>query len=131
MSVSDPIADMLTILRNASRIKKDRVDVPYSRMTEGILDILKKKGYLRDFKRMEDNQRLIRVYLKFFRSQRPAITQLRRISKPGRRVYAGWEKIPLVLGGKGAAVISTSKGLLTDEDARAGKVGGEIICKVW
>ncbi len=131
MSRTDPIADLLTSIRNASRVKKDKTDVTSSKMNREILTILKREGYIADFKPLDTSKvNLIRVYLKYI-GTRSAITNLRRISKPGLRVYRPTKKIANVLRGLGIAVISTSKGIMTDKEARELKVGGEILCYVW
>lgn len=131
MSKTDPIADFLTIIRNGLMAKKENVDVPASRITKSILEILKKTEYIDNFKLIEDKkQGILRVYLKYL-SGEPAIINLRRISKPGLRIYVKQEEIPRVLRGRGIAVISTSKGILTDNEARQEKLGGEVICYVW
>ena len=131
MSKTDPIADFLTIIRNGLMAKKENVDVLASRITKSILEILKKSEYIDNFKLIEDKkQGILRVYLKYL-SGEPAIINLRRISKPGLRVYVKQGKIPRVLRGRGIAVISTSKGILTDNEAREQKLGGEVICYVW
>jgi len=129
MSITDPIADFLTLIRNASRAKKESVDVPNSKMNKEILGILKKEGYISDFKTL-DVSKQARVYLKYV-SNHSAIKNLRRISKPGLRVYASHKDIPNVLRGLGIAVISTPKGILTNKEARELKVGGEILCYIW
>ena len=131
MSKTDPIADFLTIIRNGLMAKKENVDVPASRITKSILEILKKTEYIDNFKLIEDKkQGILRVYLKYL-SGEPAIINLRRISKPGLKIYVKQDKIPRVLRGRGIAVISTSKGILTDNEARQEKLGGEVICYVW
>lgn len=131
MSRTDPIADLLTSIRNASRAKKDKTDVTSSKMNREILTILKREGYIADFKPLDTSKvNLIRVYLKYI-GTRSAITNLRRISKPGLRVYRPTKKIANVLRGLGIAVISTSKGIMTDKEARELKIGGEILCYVW
>lgn len=132
MSLTDPIADMLTSIRNASRGKKETVDVPASKIVEAIADVLKKQGYIDNFRKMEDKkQGRLRIYLKFDEENKPLITGLKRISRPGLRVYEDRENIPRVLNGLGLAILSTSKGILTDVQARQHKVGGEVICYVW
>ena len=132
MSLTDPIANMLTVIRNANRNKKETVDVPTSKMVEAIADILKKQGYIDNFRRMEDKkQGSLRIYLKFDEEKKPLITGLKRVSRPGLRVYANRENIPRVLNGLGLAILSTSKGMLTDVQARQHNVGGEVICYVW
>lgn len=131
MSRTDPIADLLTSIRNASRAKKDKTDVTSSKMNREILTILKREGYIADFKPLDTSKvNLIRVYLKYI-GTRSAITNLRRISKPGLRVYRPTKKIANVLRGLGIAIISTSKGIMTDKEARELKIGGEILCYVW
>lgn len=130
MSRTDPIADLLTLIRNACRAKKDKVDVLTSKMNRAILTILKKEGYIADFKPLDTPQvNLIRVYLKYV-DNRSVIKNLRRISKPGLKIYVPSKKIPSVLRGLGIAIISTSKGVVTDREARELKVGGEILCYV-
>jgi len=133
MVMTDPIADMLTRIRNAMNARIDVVEVPASKIKEGILRILKQEGYIRDYERVEDGkQGILRVYLKYDpRLKKFAIEGLKRISKPGRRVYVSKDEIPRVLSGYGIAIISTSKGLMTDREARREGVGGEVICYVW
>jgi len=131
MSKTDPIADFLTIIRNGVMAKKEHVDLPASVITKSILEILKKNDYIDNFKLIEDKkQGLLRVYLKYVGGE-SAITNLKRISKPGLRVYSRHKEIPRVLRGRGIAVISTSKGILIDEEARQQRIGGEVICYVW
>jgi len=131
MSLSDPIANMLTNIRNAVRVHKETVDVPASRMTGKILEIFKNDGYVEDVRLLKDNaQGTYRVYLKY-ENKKSAIMGLRRVSKPGIRVYSAKDKLPRVLNGLGTAVISTSKGVLTDREARKLKIGGEVICHIW
>lgn len=131
MSVTDPIADFLTRIRNASKAKLLRVDIPASKMKIQIAEILKNEKYIHDYTIIEDNkQNIIRVQLKY-RGGIPAITGLKRVSKPGLRVYKPAEQLPRVLNGLGTAVISTSKGLLTDKQARSQALGGEVICYIW
>ncbi|MBM3249022.1 MAG: 30S ribosomal protein S8 [Candidatus Omnitrophica bacterium] len=132
MTLTDPIANMLTMIRNANRGKKETVDVPASKMAQAIADILKKQGYIDNYRKMEDKkQGSLRIYLKFDEESNPAISDLKRISRPGLRVYADRENIPRVLNGLGFAIISTSKGMLTDTQARQHKVGGEVLCYIW
>lgn len=131
MSVTDPIADFLTRIRNASKAKLLRVDIPASKMKIQIAEILKNEKYIDDYTIIEDNkQNIIRVQLKY-RGGIPAITGLKRVSKPGLRVYKPAKQLPRVLNGLGTAVISTSKGLLTDKQARSQSIGGEVICYIW
>ena len=132
MALTDPIADMLTILRNASSAKKDVAEVKNSILAESILKIMKKEGFISNYKLIKDNkQGILRIYLKYLKNGTPAILGLKRISRPGLRVYKKSDSVPKVYGGLGVAVISTSKGLLTDNEARDQKVGGEVICYIW
>lgn len=131
MAVTDPIADFLTRIRNASKAKLFRVDIPASQLKIKIAEILKSENFIHDFSLVEDNkQNIIRIHLKY-RNGVPAISGLKRISKPGLRVYKPVEELPRVLNGLGIAIISTSKGLLTDKQAREMSVGGEILCNIW
>jgi len=132
MAVTDSIADMLTIIRNGSFAKKEAVEVKGSKMAEEILGILKKEHYILNFKLIKDNkQGILRVYLKYDKDGSPAILGIKRISRPGLRMYKKIDELPKVYGGLGTAVISTSKGLMTDVDARNNKVGGEVLCYIW
>ena len=132
MAVTDPIADMLTIVRNASSSKKDVAEVKGSLLSESVLKILKKEGFISNYKTIKDNkQGILRVYLKYLKNGTPAILGLKRISKPGLRIYKKADELPKVYSGLGVAIISTSKGLLTDEEARENKVGGEVLCYAW
>lgn len=132
MVMTDPIADMLTRIRNASSANHDQVDIPASRLKQEIARVFKEEGYIRDYKIVdEDGRSVIRVYLKYGPNKGKVITGIKRISKPGLRVYAGHEEIPRVLGGLGCAVMSTSQGVMTDRNARKAGVGGEVICYVW
>ncbi len=132
MSLSDPIANMLTTIRNANMVSKEAVEVPASSLKEAILQILKEEGYIRNFKRVEQrNCRFLRIYLREEGSKKKRITGLRRVSKPGLRVYAPKNRIPKVLGGIGIAILSTSKGVVTDRKAREYQIGGEVLCYVW
>lgn len=131
MAVTDPIADFLTRIRNASKARLLRVDIPASKMKIQIAEILKNEKYIHDYQVIEDNkQNILRIQLKY-RGGIPAITGLKRVSKPGLRIYKPAEQLPRVLNGLGTAVISTSKGLLTDKQARSQSVGGEVICYIW
>jgi small subunit ribosomal protein S8 len=129
----DPLSDVLTKVRNASRAKHPTVDVPASKLAERVLALLKQEGFIRNVKPMgEAPRRTLRVYLKYGGPNKtPAIDRLDRISRPGRRAYAGLDRMPRVLNGLGRAIISTSKGLMTDQRARKEHVGGEILCYVW
>ncbi|MCM8790112.1 MAG: 30S ribosomal protein S8 [Candidatus Omnitrophica bacterium] len=132
MAATDPIADMLTVIRNASSAKKDVVEVKNSVLSEGIVKILKREGFISNYKIIKDNkQGIIRVYLKYLKNGTPAILGLKRVSRPGLRVYSKANALPRVYSGLGVAIISTSKGLLTDEEARDKKVGGEVLCYAW
>lgn len=128
----DPIADMLTRLRNAGMARHEKVEIPASKMKERVLRVLKDEGYIRDFEIvMEKPVPKIKVYLKYGAGRKKAITGIRQISKPGLRVYAQKDGVPRVLGGLGIAVVSTSKGIMTDRSAREQRLGGEVICYVW
>lgn len=132
MPVTDFVADFLTVVRNAARAKKDKVTVPSSKMTAKIAEILKEEGFVENVKAFsEEKKNYLRIHLKYVRGKRPAIQGLARVSKPGRRIYVGSEDIPRVQGGLGIAIVSTSKGILTDRQARQSKTGGELLCKVW
>lgn len=131
MSVTDPISDFLTRIRNASKAKKIKVEIPSSKMKAGLSEILKKNGYIYDYKIDEDSkQNVITVLLKYSDGV-PAINGLKRISKPGLRIYKKSDELPRVLNGLGTAVISTSKGLLTEKEARRQDTGGEVVCYIW
>ncbi|HHT28213.1 MAG TPA: 30S ribosomal protein S8 [Firmicutes bacterium] len=132
MVMTDPIADMLTRIRNASSANHDQVDIPASRMKRELVRIFKEEGYIRDYRIVEDGGRpIIRVFLKYGPNKGKVITGIKRISKPGLRVYTQHDQIPRVLGGLGIAVLSTSLGVMTDKNARKAGVGGEVICYVW
>lgn len=132
MVMTDPIADMLTRIRNASKMKFDKVDIPSSRIKGEIVKILKEEGFIKNYKFLKDKrQGLIRVYLKYTQDERQILTGLKRVSTPGRRVYSGVDEIPHVKGGLGVAILSTPKGILTDKEARHSKLGGEILCYIW
>ena len=132
MVMTDPIADFLTRIRNANMVKHDTVEVPASKIKRDIAEILKREGFVRDVEYIEDDkQGIIRVFLKYGQNGERVITNLKRISKPGLRVYSKREDVPKVLNGLGIAIISTSEGLLTDKEARQKNVGGEVIAYVW
>ena len=132
MSMTDPLADMLTRIRNAGHARFDKVDIPASRMKISLARIFKDEGFIKNYKVIKDNrQGILRVYLKYSDQQQPLIQGVKRVSKPGRRVYAGSEDLPRVQGGLGVAVISTSKGVCTDRQARKSQVGGEVLCEIW
>ncbi|MBX2976584.1 MAG: 30S ribosomal protein S8 [Ignavibacteriaceae bacterium] len=131
MAVTDPIADLLTRIRNAVKANKRKVDIPNSNMKKGIAQILKDQRFINDFEVIEDNkQGILRIALKYTNGV-SAISGLERISKPGLRIYSASDTLPRVLNGFGICVVSTSKGLLTDKQARRDSLGGEIICKIW
>jgi len=132
MNTTDPIADMLTRIRNAVRARHAKVEMPSSRMKMEIAKILKEEGYISSYKVSEESRKkTLRVNLKYTPEHEPAITNLVRISKPGRRVYASYREIPAVLGGLGHSVLSTPRGLMTDRRARKLRVGGQILFQVW
>jgi len=132
MPVTDAVADMLVVLKNGSMVKKETVDVKKSAFSEGILSILKKEGFIANYKAADDLRGgFIKVYLKYGKNGTPALTGLKRISRPGRRVYTKAAEIKSVYSGLGAAIISTSQGLLSDKEAREKNAGGEIVCHVW
>ena len=132
MQITDPIADMLTRIRNAGSAKHETVDVPASKMKKAIAEILLEEGYIRSFQLIDDGtQGVIRITLKYNPGKEKVISGLRRVSKPGLRVYAGADELPRVLHGLGIAIVSTSKGVMTDKAARAQHVGGEVLAFVW
>ena len=132
MQITDPVADMLTRIRNANSAKHETVDVPASNLKKAIAQILLDEGYIKSFQIVEDGtQGIIRIALKYLAGKEKVITGLRRVSKPGLRVYAGADELPRVLKGLGIAIISTSKGVMTDKAARANHVGGEVLAFVW
>ncbi|ALA52716.1 30S ribosomal protein S8 [Shouchella clausii] len=132
MVMTDPIADMLTRIRNANLVRHEKLELPASMLKKEIADILKREGFIRDYEFIEDNkQGVIRIFLKYGPSNERVITGLKRISKPGLRVYAKSTELPRVLGGLGIALVSTSKGVLTDKEARQQQVGGEVLAYVW
>jgi len=131
MSLSDPIADMLTRIRNALRTNRKQVNVKASKICEGIATVLKKEGYIEDFDRIDDDkQGILRVTLKYDVEGQPVINEIARTSKPGKRIYSSVEQLPRVLDGMGIAIVSTSNGVMSDRDCRAAKVSGEILCTV-
>jgi small subunit ribosomal protein S8 len=131
MSLSDPIADMLTRIRNAVRINRSEVNVKASNICEGIAAVLKKEGYIEDFDRIDDGrQGILRVILKYDQDGQSIINEIQRISKPGCRIYSSVDKLPHVLAGMGIVVVSTSKGVMSDKSCREANVGGEILCMV-
>ena len=132
MQITDPVADMLTRIRNANTAKHESVDVPASNLKKAIAKILLDEGYIKSYEIVEDGtQGIIRIQLKYLTGKEKVISGLRRVSKPGLRVYAGADELPKVLKGLGIAIISTSKGVMTDKAARANHVGGEVLAFVW
>ena len=134
MTMTDPIADMLTRIRNGSVAGQDVVRMPSSKLKESLAGILRREGYIADFRVTEDPSRpgrILEITMKYSAERVPTITGLRRVSKPGMRVYTKADRLPRVLGGLGVAVVSTSQGLMTDREAREKRVGGEILCYVW
>jgi small subunit ribosomal protein S8 len=132
MVMTDPIADFLTRIRNGNMVMHETVEVPGSKIKMSIANIMKEEGYIKDYEYIEDGkQGIIRIYLKYGPNKEKVITGIKRISKPGLRVYVKKDEIPRVLGGLGTAVISTSKGLMTDKKARKEGLGGEVVCYIW
>ncbi len=132
MSLADPIADMLTRIRNAAMAGREMLDMPYSRMKSEVARILKKEGYIIDYAdEGEKARRTLRIFLKYTPDGKPMVRGLRRISRPGQRRYAAVDAMPKVLNGLGIAIVSTSGGIVTDREARRRKTGGEILCYVW
>ena len=132
MTMTDPVADMLTRVRNALKASHEQVDIPSSKIKINIANVLKSEGYIRNFKIITDGRhRLIRIFLKYDEEGVPVIGGVKRVSKPSCRVYAGYDEIPKVLNAYGVNIISTSKGLMTDREARKMRVGGEILCSLW
>ncbi|MEW6095930.1 MAG: 30S ribosomal protein S8 [bacterium] len=132
MSMTDPIADMLTRIRNANHAGHEYVDIPASKLKSNISTILKKEKFIKSYKFIEDRkQGIIRIYLKYGPKRERVISNLKRISKPGLRIYVDKDNIPKVLGGLGIAIISTSKGVMTDKACRKLAIGGEVLCYVW
>ena len=130
--VTDPIGDLLARIRNGSLAEHEKIDVPASKLKVRVVEILKQEGFVKIFRLIEDKkQGVLRVYLKYGPGQERVITGLRRVSKPGRRLYVSADKVPSVLGGMGVAILSTSRGVMTDRDSRKAQVGGEVLCYVW
>ena len=131
--LTDPVADMLTRIRNANKALHDRTEMPSSRLKEEIARILKEEGYVRDYRVEQDARpyKVLVIELKYGRGRERVLTGLKRISKPGRRIYAGKDRLPRVLGGMGTAILSTSRGVITSRTAEAEGIGGEVICFVW
>jgi small subunit ribosomal protein S8 len=132
MVMTDPIADMLTRIRNANMVRHEKLEVPASKIKKEIAEILKREGFVRDVEYIEDNkQGIIRIFLKYGPNNERVISGLKRISKPGLRVYAKSNEVPRVLNGLGIAIVSTSKGVMTDKEARQQQTGGEVLAYVW
>lgn len=132
MAVTDSVADMLTVIRNGSFAKKEAVEVKGSKLSEEILNIFKKESFILNYKLIKDTkQGILRIYLKYAKDGSPAILGIKRVSKPGLRIYKKYDDIPKVYGGLGLAVVSTSKGLMTDNQAREKRIGGEVLCYIW
>uniref|UniRef100_A0A7C3N837 Small ribosomal subunit protein uS8 n=1 Tax=candidate division WOR-3 bacterium TaxID=2052148 RepID=A0A7C3N837_UNCW3 len=134
MTITDPIADMLTIIRNAQRAKLERIVVNSSKIKKAILEIVKREGYIKDFKEFEKTggkRKFLEIILKYDRNGLPVIHSVEKISKPGIRIYRSYKELKPVMGGMGVSIISTNKGLITDKEARRNKVGGEVICRIW
>jgi len=130
--MSDPIADLLTRIRNASRAEHEKVDVPASKLKVKIVELLKEEGFIKNYRLIEDaKQGVLRVYLKYGVGNEKMISGLVRVSRPGRRVYVGKDKIPSILGGMGVALLSTSRGVMTDRESRKQQLGGEVLAYVW
>ncbi len=132
MSVTDPIADMLTKIRNANMVKYEKVDIPTSKLKLEIIKILKNEGYIKTFKKIsQDGKNQIRIFFKYDNQMNPVIRGLERLSKPGRRVYTGYGKMPRILNGYGTLIVTTSQGVITGKKASERKIGGELICSIW
>ena len=132
MTMTDPIADMLTRIRNALKASHESVDIPNSKVKANIAKILKSEGYIRNFKIIPDaRQGVLRVFLKYDEKKLPVIAGIERVSKPSRRLYAGFDEIPDVLNQYGVNILTTSRGIMSDRDARRMRVGGEILCRIW
>ena len=132
MSASDPVADMLTKIRNAAQARHEKVDIPVSKLKLEIVKILKNEGYIKNFKKVqEDNKSVIRIFLKYDEETAPVIHGLEKISKPGRRVYSSYKDLPRVYNGYGTVIVSTSSGVTTGKKATEKQVGGELVCTIW
>lgn len=132
MPVTDPIADLLTRIRNANTAKKEKVEVPSSKIKKAMVEILKNEGYIRNYRTVEvQGHEMIRVYLKYGNKQERIITHMERFSKPSVRRYADKDNLPRALGGLGICIISTSRGLMTDREAKIQGIGGEVLCRIW
>ncbi|MGA2193225.1 MAG: 30S ribosomal protein S8 [Nitrospirota bacterium] len=132
MGMTDPISDMLTRIRNANMAKLEKVDVPSSNLKLELARVLKEEGYIKNFKLLKDRkQGIVRVYMKYAPDEERVINGLKRVSRPGNRVYVGADEIPRVMGGLGVAIISTSRGVMVDRESRTKNMGGEVICYIW
>ncbi|WP_347861714.1 30S ribosomal protein S8 [Salimicrobium sp. PL1-032A] len=132
MTMTDPIADMLTRIRNANMVRHEKLELPASNLKREIADILKREGFIRDYEQVEDGkQGVLRLFMKYGQKDEKVISGIKKISKPGLRVYARADEVPRVLNGLGIAVVSTSKGVLTDKEAREQAIGGEVLAYVW
>lgn len=138
MNISDPIADMLVRLKNANEVRDETVDIPHSKMKESIAEVLEDEGFIEDYRVYEkqfrpnkEPQKVLRVYMKYTPKGEKVLRNLERVSKPGRRVYSGVDEFPRVLDGLGVLVVSTSKGVMSDREAKKLRLGGELLCKVW
>jgi small subunit ribosomal protein S8 len=132
MSMTDPVADMLTRIRNANMVKLQKVDIPSSSLKVNIANVLKQEGFIKNYKVISDNlQGVLRIYLKYIDEKDSVINEIKRVSKPGGRVYTKSEDIPVIKNGLGVAILSTSKGIITDNAARQAGVGGELLCTIW
>jgi small subunit ribosomal protein S8 len=130
--MTDPIADMLTRVRNAVRVERPHVDIPLSKVKRGVAEVLKREGYIWDWEELEAKPAsFLRVHLKYGPNGERVIQRIRRISKPGRRIYSGAAQLKPILGGLGISIISTSRGVISDREARQRKLGGEVLCEVW
>jgi len=129
--MTDPISDMLTRVRNALAVNKTEIVLPFSKIKHEIAKVLKKEGYLEDVEKVEDRFAKLKIVLKYQEDNKPAILHIKRVSKPGRRVYVAKEDIPYILNDLGIAVMSTSRGIMTNKQARRARMGGEVICEVW
>lgn len=133
MSLTDPIGDMLTRIRNGTRAGKPQVDVPASRLGSAIVECMKQEGFIQNWRLMKEGgpQGVLRVYLRYTRERKPLLRQIRRVSKPGLRIYVGKRKVPKIYSGIGIAILTTPKGVMTDAQARSQGLGGEVICHLW
>ncbi len=132
MGMTDPVADMLTRIRNAGRARLKSVEIPSSKLKENIAAILKKEGYITDYKVAKDNrQGMLKITLKYGDDRKCVIEHIERVSRPGRRIYVKGDSVPKVINGYGIAILSTSRGLMVDREARKAKIGGEVLCNVW